>query len=125
MCDYWKICMRLTENYVSKCEALRSSQEKADSRMIFYAVHCCKSGYSSVVIVSNDTDAFILFMSFADKVACPTYMKCGTRTRIQYVDVGKVTNMLGDAKCCLGYKHLVVFIQRMPLMVEENYHIFT
>ena len=94
-----EICMRLTEDSVNECEALKSSQEEANMRMILHAVHCSKSGYSSVVVVSEDTDVFVLCIAFADNVTCPLYVKCGSKTRVQYVDVGKVTEMLGAAKC--------------------------
>jgi len=108
-----EICMRLTEDSVNECKALRSSQEEADTRIILHAVHCLKSGYSSVVIVSEDTDVFVLCIAFADNVTCPLYAKCGSKTWVQYVDVGKVTEMLcaANAKCSLGYMHSVVVIQ--------------
>jgi len=60
---------------------------------------CSKSGYSSVVFVSEDTDVFVLCIAFADNVTCPLYVKCGSKTRVQCVDVGKVIEMLGAAKC--------------------------
>jgi len=91
--------MRLTEDSVDECEAVRSSQEEADMRIILHAVHCSKSGYSSVVVVSEDTDVFVLCIAFADNVTCPLYVKCGSKARVQYVDVGKATEMLGAAKC--------------------------
>ena len=94
-----EICTRLTEDSVNECEALRSSQEEADTCMILRAVHCSKSGYSSIVVVSEDTDVFVLCIAFADNVTCPLYVKCGSKTWVQYVDVGKVTEMLGAAKC--------------------------
>ena len=52
--------MRLTKDSVNECKALRSSQEEADMRTILHAVHCSKSGYSSVVVVSKDTNVFVL-----------------------------------------------------------------
>jgi len=107
-----EICIRLTEDSVNECEALKSSQEEVDTHMILHAVHCSKSGYSSVVVVSEDTNVFVLCISFADNVTCPLYVKCSSETRVQYVDVGKVTEMLGAAKCkaLLGV-HSVVVIQ--------------
>ena len=32
-------------------------------------------------------------------MTCPLYVKCGSKIQVQYVDVGKVTEMLGAAKC--------------------------
>jgi len=94
-----EICMRLTEDSVNECEALRSSQELADTCVILHAVQCSKSGYSSVVVMSEDTDVFVLCIAFADNVTCPLCVKCGSKTPVQYVDVGNVTEMLGAAKC--------------------------
>ena len=86
-------------NSVSDVGCLRSSQEEADTRMLLHAAHCAKSGFSEVVIVSEDTDVFVLCVAFSSKIACPIYMKSGTKTRIQYTDIQKVATIIGHDMC--------------------------
>jgi len=51
------------------------------------------------VVVSEDTDVFVLCVSFSPQVPCPLCIKCGSKTRTQYFDVKKVAQMLGADKC--------------------------
>jgi len=53
-----------------------------------------ESGYRSIVITSEDTDVMILRLSFS-KMSCPLYQKCGTQSRTQHIDIGKLTSSLG------------------------------
>ena len=63
-----------------------------------HAVHCSTTGSSAVVVVSEDTDVFVLCVSYSSQVPCPLYVKCCSTTRIQYFDVKKVAQMLGADK---------------------------
>ena len=68
-------------------------------RRVLHAVHCSTAGSNAVVVVSEDTDVFVLCVSFSSQVPCPLYVKCGSKTRTQYFDVKKVAQMLGADKC--------------------------
>ena len=98
-----EICMRLIENSVSKCKVLRSS-----TLMIF---HSSKFGYSSFVIVSHVSDIFVLCIAFPNKVTSPLHVECGSKTRVQYLDIGKMTDMLGHARRCLELMHFAVVMR--------------
>jgi hypothetical protein len=74
-------CKRLTVESVFDVEALRSGQEEADTRMLFHAMHCAKAGFTAVVIVSEDTDVFIIAIAFSSHVPCSLYIKTGTKAR--------------------------------------------
>ena len=63
------------------------------------AVHCSTTGSSAVMVVSEDTDVFVLCVSYSSQVLCPLYVKCGSKTRTQYFDVKKVAQMLGADNC--------------------------
>ena len=58
-------CRRLTVESVNNVVALRWSQEKADTRLFLHAKHCAGSGFTALVIVSEDTDIFIIGMAFS------------------------------------------------------------
>jgi len=49
--------------------------------------------------VSEDTDVFVLYVSFSSQVPCPLYVKCGSKTRTRYFNVKKMAQMLGADKC--------------------------
>jgi len=45
----------LPDDIVTLNEDLHSSQEEADTRLLFHASHAARNGYSSIVICSEDT----------------------------------------------------------------------
>ena len=95
-----EICKHLIEEMVCEVDDLKCTHEEADTRMLLHALHCGTTGSRAVVIVSEDTDIFILCISFASHVPCPMYAKCGSKTRTQYFDVQKLVQMLGAEQCC-------------------------
>ena len=82
-------CWRITREETSLIDELQSSQEEADTRMLLHAKHAWDSGYKSVVIVSEDTDVFILCIAFANDFKGSLYQKRGTTTRTKYMDIKK------------------------------------
>ena len=68
---------------------LKSSQEEADTRILLHAKHASDQGYTSVIVVSEDTDVFVL-------VPASLYQKRGTSTRVRYMDIRKLRAVLGD-----------------------------
>ena len=45
----------------------KSSQEEADTRILLHAKHASDQGYTSVIVVSEDTDVFVLLIAFAKR----------------------------------------------------------
>ena len=75
---------------------LKSSQEEADTWILLNAKHASDQGYTSVIVVSEDTDVFVLLIAFAKDIPASFYQKRGTSTRVQYMDIGKLGAVLGD-----------------------------
>ena len=73
-------CFRLTEDTWSEIESLYSTQEEADTRMLLHAKHAEEQS-TAAIIASQDTDVFIMSLSFAHEFACQFYVKSGTQTR--------------------------------------------
>jgi len=66
---------------------------------VLHAVHCSTTGSNAVMVVSEDTDVFVLCVGYLSQVPCPLYIKCGSKTRTHYFHVKKVAQMLGADKC--------------------------
>ena len=95
-------CLKVTKDSISDVQDLHSSQEEADTRILLHAEHCGRSGLAAAVIISPDTDVFILAMAFTPKLKCPVYFKLGSKTRTEYMEVKKAVDALGHDKCaCL------------------------
>ena len=79
---------------------LNTFQEEADTRVIMHAFHAARSGYNTVVIVSEDTDVFVLLLAFKQHLMpCSVLIKTGTQNRVTYIDVSKVFESIGQNVC--------------------------
>ena len=93
------------ELYVT-CEAISvqvpelcSCQEEADTRLLLHPAHAGQNGYDYVVISSEDTDVFVLLLSFSSFIDASLFQKCGTRARKILVDISKVVATVGEDLC--------------------------
>ena len=82
-------CWKITSDGCYEVHELSSSQEEADTRVLLHAKHASDNGYSNVFIVSEDTDVFVLCLSFAKDIPSRLYQKRGTKTRTQFMDIKK------------------------------------
>ena len=92
-------CYMLTKEESKEVSDLESTHEEADTRMIFHAAHASRTGNTSVVIVSEDTDVFLLTVAFNTDISAAIYQKCGKNTHTRYVDVSKVATTQGPDVC--------------------------
>ena len=63
-----EMCWKINRVTASLVEELQSSQVEADTRMILHAKHASDEGYETIIVVSEDTDLFVLCMSFANHI---------------------------------------------------------
>ena len=66
---------------------LQSTQEEADTRFVFQALHAARTGSNAVT--AEDTDGMVLCVAFQEDIHCPIYQKCGTQNRTRFVDISK------------------------------------
>lgn len=93
-------CWKMTSDDYNEVPELTSSQEEADTRLILHAKHAAENGCTSIVIVSEDTDVFVLCLCFAKAINCShLYQKRSIRTRTQLVDIVKARDYLGEKVC--------------------------
>lgn len=95
-CD--DLCFRLTRDDVIEEDDLKTSQEEADTRVIFHAKHAAPH-VSSIIMVAEDTDIMLLCLAFHRDIECSMYVKCGTATRTRYISISKVSAALGHDVC--------------------------
>ena len=86
-------CWRIGQMGASLVNDLKSSQEEADTRIL---LHASDQGYTSVIVVSEDTDVFVLLIAFAKEIPASLYQKRGTSTRVRYMHIRKLRAVLGD-----------------------------
>ena len=89
--------MNVTESH--EVLDLETSQEEADTRIMLHAVHAANDDNAAVVISADDTDVFLLAISFFDQIQASVFIKSGTKARTTYVDVGKVSTTWGSDTC--------------------------
>ena len=51
------------------------------------------------MIISDDTDVLAFGMAFSSQLPCSLFIKSGTKTGTEYVDVKKAADVLGQDKC--------------------------
>ena len=56
-------CYQLWSGVVQPISELESTQEEADTRMLLHSLHAARSRFTSVVIVSEDTDVLVLLLA--------------------------------------------------------------
>ena len=59
--------------------------------------HASEKGFKTVIVVSEDTDVFILCAAFAKKINASIFQKKGTKNRVQYININRVVETLGDS----------------------------
>ena len=52
-------------------QELRSTKEEANTRVFLHGPHAAAARYRAVVITSDDTDVFVLFLTFKGFISCP------------------------------------------------------
>lgn len=91
-------CFKLTDGTFSEVEALFSTQEEADTRILLHTKHAAEVS-TSVIIAAEDTDVFIICLALSCEIACPMYMKSGTQNREIFINVQKVAAAIGHDVC--------------------------
>lgn len=76
-----------------------SSLEEADTCLVHHPAHTAQEDYEGVVIVTDETNVFVLLLGISSCIASKLYMKCGTKTRNRLVDIGMVKKRIGSEVC--------------------------
>ena len=79
---YDEECWNLTESSVQEAIGLRCNHEEADTRLLLHAKNAAEEGYEAIVIISEDTDVFVLVVANSYHIQAPIYQKRGTQVCI-------------------------------------------
>ena len=101
-CD--NLCFRLTSDDVTEEDDLKTSQEEADTRVIFHAKHAAPN-VSSIIMVAEDTGIILLCLAFHKDIHSSVYVKCGTATRTRYISISNVSAALVHVRASLLRLH--------------------
>ena len=94
-----KTVSKITSNTVELVPELESSQEEADTRMMLHLAHISQYDFSGAVIASIDADVTFLCLANYHKFLMPLFQKCCSETRMKYVDISSIGNVLGRNVC--------------------------
>ena len=90
-------------------EEPRWTQEEADTRVFLHEPHAAAAGYRAVVITSDDTDVFVLLLTFKGFFSCPVFVKRSPQTRTVCTNVSRIVRMLGSKSVDLSLPGLHAF----------------
>ena len=97
-------------NTVELVPELESSQEEADTRMMLHLIHISQYDFFCAVIASIDADVTFLCLTNYHKFPMPLFQKCCSETRMKYVDIASIGNVLGR-NVFEGFKHSLECMQ--------------
>ena len=89
-------CFRITKEGCSEVFELKTRQEEADTRMLLHANHVKQK---SAIVVCQDTDVLVNLLAAQHKISTRLFLKHGTKTRTQFIDITKLVSALGNDKC--------------------------
>ena len=92
-------CLTITGESVEEVPELASSQEEADTRLLLHASHAAQEGHQAVIVVTEDTDVFVLLLPFCRAMNTTILQKCVSSTRTELIDIKKITTVLGKDSC--------------------------
>ena len=79
--------------------------EEADARIIPHAMHAVKSGIQCIVVLSSDTDVFVLLMHYWDILHCEglreLWIRAGVGDSTRYIPVHILAPRIGKELCYL------------------------
>ena len=93
------ISYQLSCGVVQPISELESTLEEADTQMLLHSLHAARQRFASVVIVSEDTDVLVLLLAFKSFIPSSVFIKCGSQTRVKYIEVSRIVESVGAIVC--------------------------
>ena len=71
-------CWKITKEGKKEIPDLEAQHEEADTRLALHAAHAAKAGKQSVIIIiSEDTDVFLICLAHCSMIGVPIFQKTG------------------------------------------------
>lgn len=94
---------KLSGESVCEVPELYADIEEADLRTVLHAFHATKDGSKRLVVLSSDTDVFILFQYHWSELKLEgleeLWVKAGTRDSSRYVPIHDLAEQIGQGLC--------------------------
>ena len=115
-------CYQLSSGLVQPMSELESTQEEADTQMLLHSLHAARSRFASVVRVSEDIDVLVLLLAFKSCIPSSVFIKCGSQTRVTYIEVSRIVERLGQlyADHCRAFMHSLAATRSVRLLDGER-----
>ena len=84
MCE--EKCFKLIQETCAEMQALRSSHEEADTRLLLHAHHTAVND-QSLVVVADDTGVLIICLSLSSAITSNIFIRRETKYRIWMIDI--------------------------------------
>ena len=95
-------CYLITRERVTEIVELRSTQEEADTRMMLHVRHAT-SKYSKLVVVSEDTDVFVILLGLNSEIGgakeTRIFLRRGKKNKVRLIDLSRLATILGLDLC--------------------------
>ena len=106
---YAEKCWKITKDEVLEAKHLFTNHEEADTRMFLHVKDVETKGYDGTVLISKDTDMFVLGVYVAHSLPNITiYQKCGTQSRSHLINISEISSSIGPMTLqCLPGLHAV------------------
>ena len=95
-CSSWE-CHQKSSEGLFTVEDHNSTQKEADTRIPLHLSHAVRS----LTVASEDTDVFILCVSFQRLIPSSIFLKCGTQTRVRYINIKSIVKAMAQNLCSL------------------------
>ena len=85
---------KITKCDIEQVRELFCRHEEADTRMLFHAKHAADEGFTSIVIVTPDTDVAPICMSFSCQLNATLYLKIGRSSKVKIISINNMKEKL-------------------------------
>lgn len=88
-------CYQITSSDSQHILALKSTHENEDGRIFMHVAYSATHRYNSELISSDDTDVFVMCLTFHADILAKLFQTCGTKARTNFLDVEKIAKSVG------------------------------
>ena len=106
---YAEKCWKITKEEVLEAKHLFTNHEETDTRMFLHVKDVETKGYDGAVLISEDTDVFVLGVYAAHSLPNITiYQKHGTQSKSRLINISEISSSIGQmGSQCLPGLHAV------------------
>jgi len=115
-------CYQITSSDSQHILALKSTHENEDGRIFMHVAYSATHRYNSELISSDDTDVFVMCLTFHADILAKLFQTCGTKARTNFLDVEKIAKSVGTnvRQVLIGVNVYSGCVAVIPFAESEN-----